>query len=138
MRRSTTRPSRLPLKIPLCSFNNTFNSWFTFVKPPTYPHPDLTPDWTPTTPTPTFFIFEISSIRGAHTPNPHPITPSTFQFYNGFKSWITSTRQPPNFYFQFHNKFNSWFTSTRPPPPPPPYSENDFHKGYLFRSAPRF
>ena len=67
-------------KIPLCSFNNTFNSWFTFVEPPYLPHPDLTPDWTPTTPTPTFFSFIISSSRGSHLPDPHPITPSTFQF----------------------------------------------------------
>ena len=42
-------------KIPLCSFNNTFNSWFIFVDPlPTPPRPD--PDWTPSTPTPTFSV----------------------------------------------------------------------------------
>ena len=57
-------------KTPLCSFNNTFNTWFTFVDPPTYPHPDLIPDWTP------------------------PPRPRLFQFYNIFNSWFTSTRTP--------------------------------------------
>ena len=79
-------------KIPLCSFNNTFNSRLTFVEPPTYPHPDLTPDWTPP-PRPRLFL--ISSIRSSHTPDPHPIAPSTFQFHNSFNSWITTTRPHP-------------------------------------------
>ena len=81
-----------------------------FVEPPTYPHPDLNPDWTPTTSTPTFFSFIISSIRSSHPPDPHPIAPSTFQFYNSFNSWITTTRPHPR-------------------PDRPPYSETDFHKG---------
>ena len=82
-------------KIPLCSFNNTFNSWFTFVEPPTYPHPDLTPRLDPHHPDPDFFSFIISSSRGSHPPDPHPITPSTYQFYNSFNSWITTTRPRP-------------------------------------------
>ena len=59
-------------KIPLFSFNNTFNSWFTFVESHTYPNNDLTPDWTP------------------HHPD-HDF----FQFFNIFNSWFTPTRPPP-------------------------------------------
>ena len=88
------------------------------LKPPTYPHLDLTPDWTPTTPNPTFFSFIISSIRGSHPPDPHPITPSTFQF--SIASILGSQSSNQNIpFFQFHNKFNSWFTSDRPTHPGP-------------------
>ena len=104
-------------KIPLCSFNNTFNSWFTFVEPPTYPHPDLTPRLDPPPPRPRLFQFHNILNSWFTSTRPHPITPSTFQFYNNFNSWITSTR-PPTPFFQFHSKFNSWFTRPTPGPIP--------------------
>ena len=106
-------------KIPLCSFNNTFNSWLTFIDPPTYPHPDLTPEWTPTFPTPTFFSFIISSIRSSHPPD---TTQSLSRLFNFTIASIIGSPDP---------------TPTRPRPDPH-YSEKDFHKGYLFRRAHRF
>ena len=110
-------------KIPLFSFNNTYNSWFTFVESHTYPNHDLTPDWTPHHPDPDFFFsFIIYSIRGSHPPDPHPITPSTFQFYNSLNSLITSTRRPIFFNFTINSILGS-----HPPDPPPARPPTDPH-----------
>ena len=85
-------------KIPLYSFNNTFNSWFTFIEHPTYPHPDLTPDWIHNHPDPDFL-----------------------QFYNIFNSSFTSTR-PATLSLPrlFNFTIASILGSHSPDPPPPP------------------
>ena len=63
-------------KILLCSSYNIFNSWSTFVEPQTYPNPDLTPNWTPTTPTPAFSVLTYLQFV-VHI---HPTTP-TFSIF---------------------------------------------------------
>ena len=108
-------------KIPLFSFNNTFNSWFTFVESHTYPNHDLTPDWTPHHPDPDFYNIFNSWFTPTH-PTPHPITPSTFQFYNSLNSLITSTRRPIFFNFTINSILGS-----HPPDPSPARPPTDPH-----------
>ena len=100
--------------IPLCTFNNTFYSWFTSpiphtthcrkpTPPPTnpqstLPHPDF------------FFILTILSILRSHPPIPPTTRPPP------------PTRPPPQnqtplptFFFKFYIYFNSMFTTTLTP-----------------------
>ena len=100
-------------KIPLCSFNNTFNRR----PPPTYPLPDLTPEWTPNHPDPDFFQFYyIFNLWFTSTRPPAKSLPRLFNFTIAS---ILGSHPPDPPFFQFHNKFNSWFTSTRPTPARP-------------------
>ena len=124
--------------IPLCSFNNTFNSWFTSPNPLTLsPDPTPSPIFHPQPPT--FFLHSqnrfnswFTSTRPTPTPTRHdsPLPHHRFLFSIFIISSILCSHPspstplqtdrthlphpPPTLFLHFQNSFNSRFTSNHP------------------------
>ena len=90
------------------------------------------------------FNFKINSILGSHPPDPTPVRPPLPRLFFCFTITSIHGSHPPDphrttpYFFQFSNSFSFRFTTTRTPDRPPPLPKKDFHKGHLFRRAPRF